>query len=48
VNNLMAFMKLDYLPNDLRAPMHMDILKDLKQIAPVMAGDKELARMILK
>ena len=48
VRNLMAFMKLDYLPNDLRAPMHMDILKDLKQLATVMAGDKELARMILK
>ncbi len=48
VSNLMAFMKLDYLPNDLRAPMHMDILRDLKQLAPVMAGDKELARMILK
>jgi hypothetical protein len=48
VRNLMAFLKLDYLPNDLRAPMHMDILKDLKQLATVMAGDKELARMILK
>ena len=48
VRNLMAFMKLDYLPNDLRAPMHIDILRDLKQLAPVMSGDKELARMILK
>jgi hypothetical protein len=40
-------MKLPFLPNDLRAPMHMEVIKELKLAAKAVAGDRELAKMIL-
>jgi hypothetical protein len=47
IQNLLLFMKLPFLPNDLRAPMHMEVIKELKLAAKAVAGDRELAKMIL-
>lgn len=47
VQNLIAFMKLPFLPNDLRAPMHVEVVRDLKLAAKAISADRELAQMIL-